>query len=115
VREGDPDATPHSDGVLVEPSGAVAPLSLVNASLTVLESWRSPRSGASYPSRWRLTAPEQGLDLEIWTIVADQELDVSIRYYEGAVDVRGTAGGRPIAGVGYVEMTGYDGRFGRSR
>jgi predicted secreted hydrolase len=34
--------------------------------------------------------------------MADQELDATIRYWEGAVDVSGTATGR-----GYLEMTGY--------
>ena len=29
------------------------------------------------------------------------------RYWEGAVGVAGTAGGRPIAGRGYVELVGY--------
>jgi predicted secreted hydrolase len=115
VREEDPSAVPYSDGVLVDPSGATTPLSLANATLTVLDQWRSPRSGASYPSRWHLVIPEEAIDLELWTIVPDQELDVSIRYYEGALDIRGSAAGREITGAGYVEMTGYDQRFGRGR
>ena len=44
--------------------------------------------------------------------MADQELPVSIVYWEGAVEVEGeaaaTTGGKtPIAGRGYVELTGY--------
>ncbi len=31
----------------------------------------------------------------------------SFRYWEGAVAVSGTAHGRPVAGQGYVELTGY--------
>ena len=38
----------------------------------------------------------------------DQELDVSVRYWEGAVRVEGKAGLNKIAGSGYVELTGYD-------
>ena len=34
--------------------------------------------------------------------VADQELRTRVRYWEGAVDARGTS-----HGVGYLEMTGY--------
>ena len=37
----------------------------------------------------------------------DQELPLSIRYWEGAVSVTGTVSGEPAAGLGYVELTGY--------
>ena len=45
------------------------------------------------------------LDLEPY--FSDQELNVSYAYWEGAVRVIGTSEGLPIAGSGYVEMTGY--------
>ena len=32
----------------------------------------------------------------------DQELDATVRYWEGAVDVTGS-----VPGVGFLEMTGY--------
>ena len=69
--------------------------------------WRSPRSGASYPARWRLRVPGEGLDLDVRPLLADQELDVSFRYWEGAVEIAGTRRGRPVQGRGYVELTGY--------
>ena len=37
----------------------------------------------------------------------DQELDVSVRYWEGAVRIEGTVDGETVSGHGYVEMTGY--------
>ena len=37
----------------------------------------------------------------------DQELNLSFRYWEGAVSVQGTSGGNAVAGHGYVELTGY--------
>ena len=47
--------------------------------------------------------------------VEGQELDVLIRYWEGAVHVQGTSSGVPVSGDGYVEMTGYAGiQGGRS-
>ena len=39
--------------------------------------------------------------------VAGQELVHTFSYWEGAVRVRGRRHGRPIAGAGYVELTGY--------
>jgi predicted secreted hydrolase len=41
--------------------------------------------------------------------MANQELNVSTVYWEGAVQFSGTLGGEPIQGRGYVEMTGYAG------
>ncbi|MDP6620379.1 MAG: lipocalin family protein [Nitrospinota bacterium] len=32
-------------------------------------------------------------------------------YWEGAVRVSGEAEGKPVRGMGYVEMTGYAGAF----
>jgi predicted secreted hydrolase len=51
--------------------------------------------------------PGAALTLEIVPRLADQELIVGTRYWEGAVRVDGIADGRPIAGRGYVELVGY--------
>ena len=40
-------------------------------------------------------------------ILSDQELNLAVRYWEGAVSAHGEQNGRPIAGQGYVELTGY--------
>jgi predicted secreted hydrolase len=69
-------------------------------SLEVLDTWRSPDSGGTYPARWRFAVPSAGLEIEIEPLVADQEMDVSFVYWEGAVRLAGTAGGAPLAGVG---------------
>ena len=39
--------------------------------------------------------------------MADQELRTAFVYWEGAVGLRGTSRGGPVAGRGYVELTGY--------
>jgi predicted secreted hydrolase len=90
-------------GSLVGRDGAVRTLAAGDVQVDVLGHWTSPRSGTRYPAGWRLRAPAAGLDLTVEPVVADQELDLTIRYWEGAVKVTGTAEGR-----GYVELTGYD-------
>jgi predicted secreted hydrolase len=55
-----------------------------------------------------LSVPSQALELEIVPLINDQELNVSYRYWEGAVKVTGTKQGRPISGQGYVELAGYN-------
>jgi predicted secreted hydrolase len=53
--------------------------------------------------------------LEIIPLLDDQELRTSrstlVTYWEGAMSVRGTVAGHPVAGQGYLELTGYAERF----
>ena len=78
-------------------------------SLAVLDRWESPESGAAYPARWRLQVPSEALDLVVQPWIPNQEMRTSFTYWEGAVRVAGTHGGRSIEGHGYVELTGYAG------
>ncbi|MHB8415840.1 MAG: lipocalin family protein, partial [Acidiferrobacteraceae bacterium] len=95
-----------SQGSLVDRQGKVTRLTSAEVHIQVLRSWRSP-SGGIYPARWRLSIKSMRLTLEVTPVLADQELDVGVRYWEGAVDVRGYRAGHPINGEGYVELTGY--------
>lgn len=72
----------------------------------ILSTWESPR-GRAYPARWRIVIPSAGVTLEIAPRIADQELALSIPYWEGAVTVRGSKGGAPLSGQGYMELTGF--------
>jgi predicted secreted hydrolase len=92
---------------LVSADAELRVLDLAGARLEATGRWTSPQSGVVYPSGWRLRLPAAGLDLDVAPLLADQELDLAFRYWEGAVAVRGTAGGRPLAGRGYAELTGY--------
>lgn len=107
LRREDGSADPRSAGTLVAADGSSRHLDLGERVLQVLERWQSPASGILYPARWRLTLPGEGLDLWIEPVLANQELDLTFRYWEGAVTVAGEAGGRPVRGRGYVELTGY--------
>jgi predicted secreted hydrolase len=55
--------------------------------------------------------PTEQLNLEIHPYLADQELNLTYDYWEGAVRIQGDRQGRPVAGQGYVELTGYAGSF----
>jgi predicted secreted hydrolase len=107
LRRRDGAADPHSAGALIAADGAARPLALGDVKLDALDHWTSPRSRVRYPSRWRLAISGAALSLEIIPRLADQELIVGTRYWEGAVRVEGIAAGRPIAGRGYVELVGY--------
>jgi predicted secreted hydrolase len=107
LRRRDGTADLWSGGGLVDGAGATQPLARVDVQVEVLGAWTSPRSGVRYPSGWRVTVPPANLALEIAPRLADQELVVGMRYWEGAVSVRGVAAARPVTGHGYVELVGY--------
>lgn len=103
------DGTPDdlSSGVLIAADASTRSLRPSGWSLEVLDEWASPVDGAEWPSGWRIRIPSEALDLRIQPRFPDQEMRVTIRYWEGAVAVTGTRGGVPLNGRGYVELTGY--------
>lgn len=107
LRMRDGSAHPFSQGTLVAPDGSIRQLSPDRVHLEVRDYWTSVRTGTRYPSRWRLSIPDDDIRLQIEPHLLDQELDVSVRYWEGAVKVTGTRKGTPVAGDGYVELVGY--------
>lgn len=106
LRRRDGARDPFSAGTWTDAAGRSLHLSATELEITELDRWQSPRGG-SYPARWRLRLEQPDLELELEPVLADQELDTSPRYWEGAVDVLGRYAGLPITGRGYVELTGY--------
>jgi predicted secreted hydrolase len=107
LRREDGSPTPFSGGALVHADGSSRTLAADEYTAEVVRSWRSPIDGTRYPVAWQVTIPAFDLSLRIEPVLDDQELNLAVRYWEGAVDVTGTRGGRPVGGVGYVELTGY--------
>jgi predicted secreted hydrolase len=101
---------PASRATLIAPDGHATVLPPAAWRLAATAFWTSPATGIRYPSAWSLSLPAAGpplLSLTAQPVLPDQELALSFRYWEGAVDLRGTHAGRPVAGHGYVELTGY--------
>lgn len=106
LRPRNGEANDFDLGTLVAVDGSYFPLNANDVNIEVLAQWHSPLGG-TYPSRWRFRIPSEGLDIEITPYISDQELDTVVRYWEGAVQIEGTADGQPVEGSGYVELTGY--------
>jgi predicted secreted hydrolase len=120
LRGVDGSTDPLSEGVLVAPDGTSTRLAASDFRLEVLEEWESEIDGAKYPSTWRVDVPSQGIALRVEPVLRDQEMNVTVRYWEGAVDLHDASpdGGATRAGArgdgtpigrGYVELTGYAG------
>ena len=108
LRRRDGSLDRFNDGTLVAADGSTRRIGPEDFSLRVLDRWRA-EDGVTYPSRWRLRIPSEELDLEVVPRLEDQELRLSVRYWEGAVTVQGTSRGNKVGGVGYAELTGYAG------
>lgn len=102
VRRQDGSLEPVSTGVIVNRDGSTEALSPEDFELTVLDTWTSPQSGATYAAEWQVVIPKANLDLHIEPLLSEQELNVSYKYWEGAVRIEGSH-----TGYGYIEMTGY--------
>ncbi len=107
IRNKDGSIAEYSQGTFIAPDGTATSLKREDFSITPEATWRSPHSGGVYPSRWRLQVPGQNIDLRVEPLMADQELQVSVVYWEGAVRVSGSRNGAPVSGYGYTELTGY--------
>jgi predicted secreted hydrolase len=96
----------HSAGTFSPAEGKALHLSQEDVSIEITDYWDSPHGGR-YPMGWTVTVPRLDLVLQVEPVLDAQELDTSVRYWEGAVDVDGVRAGNSIAGRGYVELTGY--------
>ncbi len=98
-------------GTLVGPQGQTEHLDRGAVQLRATGRWVSPKTNITYPMGWVVEAPSAGLTLDLQPVILDQELDtrdtVGRAYWEGQVKASGQANGKPVAGLGYVELTGY--------
>jgi predicted secreted hydrolase len=113
IRRSDGSVDPYSAGTFVNANGASSHLRSSEFTLQPLdETWTSTNTRAVYPIRWRLSVPKLSIELEVQTPLSSQELTSRAKlapsYWEGAVAFAGHKERLPLAGVGYLEMTGYD-------
>jgi predicted secreted hydrolase len=89
-------------------TGALRVFAVDEVSWEPLSWWTSAATRARYPVRWRVITPAGAF--EVRALLDAQELDARAStdtvYWEGLSELLSTDGGR--AGLGYLEMTGYD-------
>jgi len=102
---------PASSGTLIGTGGQAVHLSQADFQARVTRRWTSPATGAIYPLGWELALPGHDLQLALTASLDDQEMittgSTDVTYWEGRVSVSGLAGGVPVTGQGYMELTGY--------
>jgi predicted secreted hydrolase len=98
-------SSPYSGGSLIGVDGRRTALAAADIALTARNHWTSPATGIRYPIEWRLAIPAAAMDITISPYLEDQEVNLSVRYWEGAV--RGVAAGSDLTAQGYMELAGY--------
>jgi len=100
----------YSSGTYIDAAGRAVHLKRSDFAAQSLDYWTSPKTGARYPIRWRVSVPSLKLAVECAAAIPDQELVSKAKYgptyWEGAVSYSGS-----VSGVGYLELTGYAGRL----
>jgi len=111
IRWKDGKVDPYSSGTIVFPDGTHLHLTKKEFQIEVLDQWKSPKSNAVYPSKWKIKVPGHQIELALSPTVKGQELitkeSTRVTYWEGSVKVEGKYQGSSIDGLGYAELTGY--------
>ena len=108
LRRKDGSTDPLSAGTWVDNNGNSQYLDADDVKIEITDFWDSPLGG-KYPNSWQVNVPHLNLQLDIQPVIDDQELNATVRYWEGAVNVSGKRNGKKLGGRGYVELTGYAG------
>ena len=99
--------SPFSGGTLVA-AGGRRRLEAQDVRLMAVDEWTSAATGVRYPIAWRLEVPGSAIELAIRPYLNDQELALSVRYWEGAVHAEGRGPLGPLTAQGYLELAGYE-------
>ena len=106
---------PDTFGTFVDAGGSTHAIESGGVTFRPGRRWRSEATGAEYPVEWRVEVPDFDLRLDVRPRLDAQEVftgdGILPAYWEGAVRFSGERAGRPVAGTGYLEMTGYAGRL----
>ena len=115
IRDAQGGYGPDTFGTFVDAGGGAHPIEPGGVAFRPGRRWRSAATGAEYPVEWQVAVPGLDLRLDVRPRLDAQEVftaqGILPAYWEGAVRFTGEREGRPVAGVGYLEMTGYAGKL----
>ncbi len=104
LRRADGSTDPHSSGSLSDSEGLQRRLRPADVTLTPLAHWNA--GDRRYPVEWRMQLRGETHPWRVRALLEDQEMALSVRYWEGAVEVIDAVTGDRL-GHGYLEMAGY--------
>jgi len=105
LRRTDGSTDLHSSGSLSDSRGLQRRLKPTDVSLTPLAHWNA--GDRRYPVDWHMQVLGEAHPWRVRALLEDQEMRLSVRYWEGAVEVIDDVTGDRL-GHGYLEMAGYE-------
>lgn len=105
LRRKDGSIDPHSAGSLSDAEGLKQSLGPEQMSLTPMSYWQSGER--RYPIEWRMQLRSEPHPWRVRALLAEQEMNLGVRYWEGAVEVIDQVTDQAL-GRGYLEMAGYE-------
>lgn len=104
LRTRDGGIDPHSYAVEMKEDGSKRIIDMDAVDITVDQWWRS-ETGAVYPIGGRIYLADTDETILYRPLIEDQELQLTVRYWEGAITLSDASG--DSVGYGYLELTGY--------
>jgi geranylgeranyl pyrophosphate synthase/predicted secreted hydrolase len=95
--------------VLIDPYGQAGRFE--HFALEGRQPWTSSKTFVNYPTTWRVHIPQVDLSLEVEAAFGAQEFVTMISrpaFWEGRVSARGHLGHTAVAGLGFVERSGFE-------
>lgn len=102
-RRRDGRGVPAIEGFAVAPDGTLSPLDGAAAEVELLARWRG--AGGDWPVSWQVRAG--AFDLTVTPVAEDQAHPFAAPLWSGLVRAEGRHDGRPVAGTGTLQLTGY--------
>jgi predicted secreted hydrolase len=106
LRNKDGGSSNYSEGTFIYENGTTRRLNPKEVKIEPVAYWES-KIHVKYPSGWKFSIPDRGIYLTLTPYIKNQELEVLVNYWEGAVSIKGKYMNKEISGNGYVELTGY--------
>lgn len=104
LRKEDGTTDPYSYAVEIDKDGVKKEIPAELFTLNIDRWWQS-ESGARYPVSGTIKRADTGETIRYQPLIDNQELDLTVRYWEGAIALTDETG--QSIGRGYLELTGY--------
>ena len=104
LRKSDGTTDPYSHAVEIDQQGIKKELKQSEIKLEVTSWWQS-ETGAKYPVGGKIQLTDTSETLFYNPLIQNQELNLTVRYWEGAIVLTNESG--DDIGQGYLELTGY--------
>ena len=104
LRKNDGGRDAYSHAVEIDPEGKATEIPIENIDLDITRWWRSD-TGSNYPVAGVIHRKDTNKSIVFEPLVDDQLLDLTVRYWEGAISL--TDSNQNAIGRGYMELTGY--------